>query len=116
MAAEDKYNGWSGEIDMMESRGNRNYVKQFESTVHFGQLFNSNHKSESFEETNDRGFDADFHKYELIWDDSGIEFLLDGDNVGSVPVQGGYWNQGSFEGKNEWSSGTGMAPFDQEVS
>lgn len=75
LAAEDKYEGWTGEIDVMESRGNRKYVKQIESTLHYGQLFNDNHKSDSFEKTNARGFDQDFHTYGLVWDDKGIEFF-----------------------------------------
>lgn len=99
----------------MESRGNRKYVKDMESTLHFGQLFNSNHESVPFGKHDDQGFDKAFHKYELIWNDGGIQFLVDGDELGSVPVKDGYWKQGNFTGENHWASGSKMAPFDQEV-
>lgn len=116
LAVEDKYDGWSGEIDVMESRGNRKYVTKFESTLHYGQLFNENHKSNSTEKFNANGFDSAFHKYGLIWDDNGIKFLLDDEVILSVPVQDGFWKMGGFEGENKWALGEKMAPFDQEVS
>lgn len=101
---------------MLESRGNLAFVKDMESTLHFGQLANSGKlKSVSFSEHNDKGFDTEFHTYGLVWNHDGIKFLLDGTEIGSVPAQDGYWYQGGFEGENAWKTGTKMAPFDQEV-
>lgn len=117
LAVEDNYDGWTGEIDVMESRGNDKYVSQFESTLHFGQLATERHKSVDFENVT-RGakrFDKVFHKYGLLWDDNGITFLLDDAVLGSVPVQDGYWQQTNYTGPNPWASGTRMTPFDQEV-
>lgn len=116
MPTQNTYGDWTGEIDLLESRGNRAYVKDVESTLHFGKLANSNKlKSVSFEKHDDNGFNTDFHTYGLVWNENGIRFLLDGTEHGSVPVQDGYWQQGGFEGTNAWKSGTKMAPFDQEV-
>lgn len=103
-------------MDMMESRGNLKYVKKFGSTLHYGQLFNDNHKFNSKEKTDPIGYDMDYHKYGLIWDETGVRFLLDNKTTLYVPVENGFWERGEFEGENPWESGTKMAPFDQEVS
>lgn len=87
-----------------------------EQTLHFGQLFNDHHHSVSFEKTNQRGFDAGFHKYGVIWNQNGIDFFIDGQKIGSAPVKNGYWKQTGYSGKNPWAKGTKMAPFDEKVS
>lgn len=114
--SDDKYGGWTGEIDVMESRTNRKYVKEVEQTLHFGQLFNEHHSSVSFVKTNERGFDAGFHKYGVLWNKDGIDFFIDGEKIGSAPVKDGYWKQTGYSGKNPWAKGTKMAPFDEKVS
>lgn len=78
------YGGWprSGEIDIMESRGNRNYVangrqigvKQTASTLHFGtESYNSAWQTAHFERNAD-GLNGNFHVYELEWTPS--KFVL----------------------------------------
>lgn len=111
-----KYHGWTGEIDIVESRGNREYVEQIESTLHFGNFAKSIFKSKTFTKTNERGFDQDFYKYEIIWNQNGFKFLLNGKLLGSVPVNDGYWKQTGFAGRNPWAHGSVTAPFDQQVS
>lgn len=64
---------------------------------------------------NGNGYDKDFHKYEFVWDESGIRFFLDGQELGFVAVGDGFWQRGGFSGDNIWATGTKMAPFDQEV-
>ena len=77
----ERYGGWpaSGEIDLMESRGNVNLtdivgrnigVNQFGSTVHFGP----NWKYDSYSHTHytknaktDMEFHEIFHDYEMLW-------------------------------------------------
>lgn len=44
-----------------------------------------------------------------------MRFLLDGTQIGHVPVADGFWKRGGFDGENIWASATKMAPFDQEV-
>lgn len=123
------YGEWprSGEIDLLESRGNRLYtdhenqpigVEHFGSTLHFGPRWDQSAWSTSTFGTKSepgKGFDCDFHKYKLEWTPQHIRFYLDGKQVGSIPVDDGFWKRGKFNGESIWSSGTLMAPFDQEV-
>lgn len=124
------YGEWprSGEIDLLESRGNRAYtdhqnqpigVERFSSTLHFGPRWDQNAWPTSTFSTNSepgRGFNSDFHKYKLKWTPQSIAFFLDGSQVGNIPVGDGFWKRGNFNGDNLWAYGTKMAPFDQEVS
>lgn len=118
-----KYGGWprSGEIDLLESRGNVKYgghnqigVEQVSSALHFGPVWNHD-PFVSSSKHNANGYDKDFHKYEFHWDESGIKFLVDGQEFGFVAAGDGFWKRGGFQGENIWASGTKMAPFDQEV-
>lgn len=74
------YGGWprSGEIDLMEARGNWNYVangrqigvEQFGSTLHFGtEWWNSAWWSTHFERNtaSGQGLNRDFHLYQMEW-------------------------------------------------
>lgn len=119
-----KYGGWplSGEIDVIESRGNKNYangtdqmgVERVSSTLHFG--FPNNDPYRTFVRYNPNGYQTSFHSYEFLWDEYGITFLQDGIEVGKVSAGNGFWQLGGFQGKNIWANATIMAPFDQEVS
>lgn len=80
MPKDNAYGAWpaSGEIDLILSRGNRNYttldkhigVEQFTSTLHFGPfatldlyqtaLFMRNSKPGN-------GFNNDFHRFQMEW-------------------------------------------------
>lgn len=112
----------SGEIDLMELRGNENYgneteiaVEHVASTIHFSPR-RDQIRSMTYTRNNASGFDKDFHKFEFIWNTEGIIFFLDGTRTGSVAVGDGFWKRGRFEGENIWANATKMAPFDQEVS
>lgn len=118
-----KFGPWprSGEIDLMESRGNIKYgdgeqigVEQVSSALHFGPNWDK-FASTVFLRHNSSGFQSHYHKYEFIWDESGIQFLLDGVRFGHVPVDNGFWTRGKFSGDNIWKDATKMAPFDDEV-
>lgn len=52
----------------------------------------------------------------MFWNESGITFLIDDEEIGSLPAQDGYWQQTGFKGENPWANGTATAPFDQQVS
>lgn len=126
LPTEWKYGGWprSGEIDLLESRGNVKYgndiqigVEQVASTLHFGPNWDQDAwPTASYTKNDPAGFHNGFHKYEFFWDESGFRFLVDGNEFGTVPVGEGFWKRGNFSGENIWASGTKMAPFDQEVS
>lgn len=125
------YSTWpaSGEIDIMESRGNKQLyywtganigTQQVTSTLHFGP--NSHYdpyKYAHFEINNKSGFDIDFHKYQMVWTPTYIQFLINDVETGKVtPPDGGFWELGRLN-KTEtacpWrGSSSRMAPFDDE--
>lgn len=122
------YGDWprSGEIDLVESRGNRDYrntdgkhigVEHFGSTLHFGPRWDQNaYWSSTFSTHSVDGFNNDFHRFLMEWTPECITFCVDGRLVGRIPVGDGMWARGKFEGENIWANATKMAPFDQEVS
>lgn len=112
-----KYGNWprSGEIDIMESRGNRP-VDAFGSTLHFGPSWDHDAWSTAtFNKHSQAHLDQQFHKYKLEWNTQHIKFFLDNQFVGEIPVNRGFWDRGHFQGDYIWKHGTPMAPFDDEV-
>lgn len=124
------YGTWprSGEIDLLESRGNRNYtndkgkqigVEHFGSTLHFGPAWDKNAWWSSTFTTHTQpgnGFNQAFHKFQLEWTPEHLKFAVDDKEVGIIPAGDGFWSRGKFEGDDIWSNGTKMAPFDEEVN
>lgn len=123
------FSSWprSGEIDLMESRGNRKLfdgdnnvgAERFASTLHFGPVWNV--KSERTITKNsapDQGYDRDFHNYQMEWTPDRIVFRIDDETINDIaPPDGGFWELGGFNnrpgsGNNPWNYK--MAPFDQE--
>lgn len=125
------YGVWpmSGEIDIMESRGNRKLFKnhknigseQVESTLHFGpddkhDNWRSAHKAVNT--AADQGFDRDFHRYQMTWTLTGIRFGVDDQDHLNVEAGEGFWKRGGYDKikpalRNPWINGTIMAPFDK---
>jgi beta-glucanase (GH16 family) len=130
MPRDFEYGGWptSGEIDIMESRGNLNYPKAngggpetFGSTLHWGSDWTTNQFWRTRAEyTIPNGTLADdFHTYGLYWDDKVIYTYLDNDTNRVLFVnhsQMSYWERGEFKGRsNPWQySPNKNAPFDSE--
>lgn len=123
------YGGWptSGEIDLMESRGNRELYNrdgvnigtgQVGSTLHFGPRWDINGYSTSHGTMNkEPKFDEDYHTYRVEWKSTGFQFFYDGELMLTIPVGDGFWARGGFESSglpNPWSGASPMAPFDQE--
>lgn len=123
------YGNWpaSGEIDLVEGRGNAHLTdqatnvntgaEQFGTTLHFGtQWYNddwwSSHVTVNTAAGN--GFDADFHEYGMEWSPDHIQLSLDGQVRGTFPTGDGYFKQGNFNGDNPWAHAGKDAPFDQE--
>ncbi|CAB3363618.1 Hypothetical predicted protein [Cloeon dipterum] len=125
------YGGWptSGEIDIMESRGNRELgsfggagvnigVEQVSSTMHWGPDFAHNRYYLTHWERNSvPGFNNDFHLYQVEWTPDYIKFSVDNVEQGTVtPPAGGFYELGGFANEgiaNPWGSSK-IAPFDQE--
>lgn len=126
------YGMWpkSGEIDIMETRGNRQYYQdgintgseQIGSTLHFGPNVNHDPWRVAHALVNsppNQGFDTVFHKYQMTWTPSEMTFSLDGKVYKVIEAGEGFWKKGGFDKitpplKNLWENGTIMAPFDQE--
>ncbi|PSN52721.1 Beta-1 [Blattella germanica] len=116
----NKYGSWpaSGEIDLMEGRGNKNLVSNGQnigtelssSTLHFGPFWPLNgYQHAHFEKNTPAGQDH-------------LQFSIDNEVIGTVaPPAGGFWELGQFNSQvgqvdNPWQYGNKMAPFDQPAS
>ena len=125
----NQYGDWplSGEIDIMESRGNApgyppGGYESFGSTLHWGPIFSEN----AYEKThavrqadNESDFTQDFHIYGLIWNETYIGTYLDDpeNTVLSVPITQSFWEFGNWSNSgfsNPWTSGGQNAPFDEQ--
>lgn len=123
------YGDWprSGEIDLLESRGNRKYVdhnnehigvENFGSTLHFGPRWDQDGWSTATMNKRTpagQGYDRQFHNYKLEWTPTYIRVFLDNNRVGEISVDDGFWKRGNFQGENIWPNDSPMAPFDKEV-
>nr|AFR46662.1 gram-negative bacteria binding protein [Parcoblatta sp. PS] len=126
------YGSWpgSGEIDLMEGRGNKNLVVNGQnigtelssSTLHFGPFWPLNGYEHAHFEKNTppgQGFDLDFHRFQFEWTPEHFQFSIDDEVIGTVvPPGGGFWELGQFNSQvgaidNPWRYGNKMAPFDQ---
>ncbi|XP_060532734.1 beta-1,3-glucan-binding protein-like [Cylas formicarius] len=124
----NQYGSWpaSGEIDILESRGNKNLVlngvnigtEQVSSTLHWGPNYYYNRYQQThFEKNSAQGYDTDFHKYQVEWTPDNIAFSVDGVEIGNVKPEDNFWNYGNLQNSNldnPWKAGSKMAPFDQE--
>jgi beta-glucanase (GH16 family) len=130
---EDSYGPWpaSGEIDMLECRGNKELyneeidqvgVNQISSTLHFGPSYDANGwKNTHHIMTSETGFNEEFHIYKLDWNEKGIKFFVDNKLIGNTDIEAeeSFWHLGEFEQNhkdkvNPWNRGSAMAPFDKE--
>lgn len=123
----NEYGNWpaSGEIDIMESRGNGPQYggegghDAFGSTLHWGPAWDQNrfpltHKI--YKHSASLG-DA-FHKYGLVWNETGLYTYFDDVNnvVLSVPFDKSFWEKGNFPASfdNPWKGEPNAAPFNRE--
>ncbi|XP_066140780.1 beta-1,3-glucan-binding protein-like [Euwallacea fornicatus] len=118
----------SGEIDLLEGRGNANFftpdginmgTQQVESTLHWGTNYATNQYYRThFTKHNVTGYDRDFHVFKLVWNPDRLEFWVDDEEIGRVtPPGGGFYEFAKFAGsgwENPWVNGTKMAPFDEK--
>jgi len=124
-----QYGTWpvSGEIDIMESRGNRALmaggvnigVEQVGQTLHFGPYVALNswefaHGSQN----NPTGFHNGMHTYGMEWTPELLRFTING--VTTTTVRGPFWELGEYDRRapgthNPWATtahNSQMAPFD----
>ncbi|XP_070189819.1 beta-1,3-glucan-binding protein-like isoform X1 [Littorina saxatilis] len=124
---EDHYGIWprSGEIDIMESRGNTHYEQSGDGKpvgvtveavhIHYGPSWN-NKKAPGVEYQLNNGhkFSDDYHTYWLDWTKDYLKLGIDTHTIKAfiTPPQG-HWHEGHFQGDNIWASGGKDAPFDR---
>ncbi|KAG0170409.1 hypothetical protein DFQ30_002561 [Apophysomyces sp. BC1015] len=119
------YGSWpaSGEIDIIESRGNRKFAygnaSTVESTLHWGpspelNRYNLTHAMAVL--LDNTSFADDFHTYGLEWSKEGLQTYVDGKALLFVDFDQSSWDRGHFPkwSMNPWEGGDISAPFDQE--
>ncbi|KAK7498943.1 hypothetical protein BaRGS_00009752 [Batillaria attramentaria] len=116
MPKDSHYGGWprSGEIDIMESRGNMQHgVSQVSSTLHWGSSWDANHYSQTHGEKNSANWATGWHTWRLEWTPDHLTTFVDNQQIMRVdPGAGGFCRFGPVN-PCPWSSGEKMAPFDQ---
>ncbi|CDW75132.1 beta--glucan-binding [Stylonychia lemnae] len=123
----NEFGNWpaSGEIDIMESRGNDpNYQSgghdTFASTLHWGPNWDQNrypltHKDYKHSTT----LTSDFHTYGLYWDENGLYTYFDDPSHKVLEVDfktQSFWQRGTFPSTfdNPWVGEPNAAPFNRE--
>ncbi|KAJ6532926.1 concanavalin A-like lectin/glucanase domain-containing protein [Mycena vulgaris] len=129
------YGGWplSGEIDIMEARGNGpSYPKQginyVRSSLNWGPATFLNAVAKTYGwKTQRRGrYDEEFHTYALEWSEDFMRMYVDSrlTHMLELKINQPFWNRGDFPPvvqngtdsivlANPWINGTKAAPFDQ---
>lgn len=122
------YGSWpsSGEIDIMETRGNRQLfngavnvgIEQVGHTLHFGPRFDVNGWPTAHTTTNRQPGFNNFNTFKLVWTNESMTFFINDVQTGRFNAGEGFWNRGGWDqtGRdNPWRhSNSLMAPFDQE--
>jgi len=121
----NSYGEWpaSGEIDMVESRGNVNYPaggsNQFGSTLHWGPFWSEDYFLKTHETYTLPGgdFADDFHIFGLYWSNTTMYTYLDNDSqrVLSLNFDQSFWERGGWSDDidNPWQGRGNSCPFDQ---
>ena len=124
----EEYGGWpaSGEIDLVESRGNLDLRDESGNlmghqhagqTMHWGPFFPYNGYERTSGWRNDDFADS-FHLYQLEWTETSIRMSIDDEETFSVvPDEGGFFRYGGWEDSgvaNPWEGASVMAPFDKK--
>jgi beta-glucanase (GH16 family) len=127
MPVNTAYGQWpaSGEIDILESRGNSpGYLgtegcNTFSSTLHWGPFWPQNGYDKTHAEYTLPSGDLSqaFHNYTLDWQPGQMTTYIDGVPVLSVPINQTFWQRGGWSENptldNPWQDGGVNAPFDQ---
>lgn len=134
MPEHDEYGKWpaSGEIDLIESRGNVNLVdddkasthvgnKRILQSLHWGPYYPLNGQPYTMAKTNKKtgSFSDSFHKFTLDWTPDSLEFYIDSHCTLNVSRKDqSFWQLAKFPNylDNPWEGGSNIAPFDKDFS
>jgi hypothetical protein len=134
-----EYGGWpaSGEIDIIENIGNRNFkstsgemigIQRMGSTMHWGPRWDQNRYYLTSLNKHDDGYNYgdNFHMFYFDWSPNGLRFFVDDEEnalmdvpyplIDENPWWVDFWEWGkpwSSDVTNPWTSGTNLAPFDR---
>jgi len=91
MPAASAYGEWprSGEIDIMEYRGQR--PTNVLGTLHFGANWDQHGEAGTGETNFGVDFSADFHTFAVDWSPSAIKWLVDDRQYGEINVNANFW-------------------------
>lgn len=124
----NQYGDWpsSGEIDIMESRGNdASYPAGgnniFSSTLHWGPSWNMDPylKTHATYTLPSGSLSDSFHTYGLVWTEDALMTYIDQPSnvVLYVPFNESFWHKGGFDQtgmNNPWANRNTSAPFDRK--
>ncbi|XP_057295319.1 beta-1,3-glucan-binding protein-like [Hydractinia symbiolongicarpus] len=130
------YGDWpaSGEIDLLESRGNDVLTSQTDEDItpvgnqmvsqslHWGPYVSQNGQPKTMGRKilKSGSFADDYHTFTLDWTSESLSLSIDKEETLNVTMTDkGFWELGGFSERlkdisNPWSSGSNLAPFDQE--
>jgi len=135
-----EYGDWpmSGEIDIIEAIGNRNFkapdgefvgVQKMGSTLHWGPRWDVNryYLTTAANVDIDNNYGDNFHTFIFDWSPNGLRFFVDDEDtpilevpyplVEANPNWVDFWTYGApwpTDVSNPWTSGTNLAPFDKD--
>lgn len=117
----------SGEIDLVESRGNdvsypAGGVNCFGSTLHWGPYYPEDPYTLTHKELclTDKTLNDDFHTYGLVWNEKEIYTYIDSEanKVLDIKMDQSFWDRGGWSKNpaihNPWEGQGNNAPFDQK--
>ena len=125
LPTDNQYGGWpaSGEIDIMESRGNSpgyppGGYDTFGSTLHFGPYYTEDPWYKAHQSLSGVDLTADYHIYGLIWNETYMGTYFDNEStpVLSFPINQSFWTLGGWmtpPWNNPWNERGNNAPFDR---
>jgi len=132
------YGGWprSGEIDLIETLGNRDLrcgsssrsIDHMGCAMHWGPAWDENHYYLTQRNKDDPvNYGDNFHTFFFDWNRNGLRFYVDNENQPIMTIPNpqidqnpnpnwNFWDYGKpwKATVNPWASGTQLAPFDQK--
>eukprot|EP00002_Diphylleia_rotans_P006527 TRINITY_DN15897_c0_g1_i1.p1 TRINITY_DN15897_c0_g1~~TRINITY_DN15897_c0_g1_i1.p1 ORF type:complete len:368 (-),score=59.01 TRINITY_DN15897_c0_g1_i1:132-1235(-) len=122
------YGDWpaSGEIDIIEARGNSNGypggIDQVSSALHWGPHYPENGYPMTYGEYRlpaGQNFNQEFHVFGLVWTETEIKTYVDREEnvIMRIPITQSFWEKGGWSRSsfnNPWVTGGTNAPFDQD--